>query len=191
MSLPRRLLAAPPVAVTLSQFPRILKSVYAGTPLGLGPGASRFSSPSGAFKVLYAAERFETALAEAVIRDRFVARQRRYIGRSTLTARAVTLIDTNSVLSLFDARGEKAYSLGVATDAVRAQIHSEGQDFSEQLHAETGVDGILYDSRLTGGLCVALYDRAIGKLMASPAIDLIRHAGLLPELQRLSIVVRR
>jgi hypothetical protein len=145
----------------------------------------------GAFQVLYAAERFETALAEAVIRDRFVARQRRYIGRTTLMARAVTLIGTVDTLSLFDARGERAYTLGIATDAVRGKVHTTGQEFSEQLHAETTIDGILYDSRLTGGHCVAVYGRAIGKLVASPPINLVSHAGLLPELQRLGIVVRR
>lgn len=191
MTLSRRLLDAVPVAVTLSEFPRVIKAAYAATPLGLSSGPSRFSSPLGAFQVLYAAERFETALAEAVIRDRFVARQRRYIGQTTLLARAVTLIKTTTALSLCDARGERAYALGVATDAVRGQAHSPGQTFSERLHADTALDGILYDSRLTGGLCVAVYGRAIGKLVASPAISLVRHAGLTPELQRLGIVVRR
>ena len=40
-------------------------------PLGVGFGASRFSSPSKAFRVLYAAENFPTAFAEAVVRDRY------------------------------------------------------------------------------------------------------------------------
>ena len=106
-------------------------------------------------------------------------------------ARAVTVIGSTDTLSLFDARGEKAYALGIATDAVRGAAHTTGQEFSEQLHAETTVDGVLYDSRLTGGLCIAVYQRAISKLVASSAIGLVRHAGLLPELQRLGIVIRR
>jgi hypothetical protein len=101
-----RLRAATPVAVTISDFPRIIKTLYAPTPLGLSRGPSRFSSPSGAFQVLYAAAAFRTALAEAVIRDRMVARTRHYIGRATLAARSVTLVSTSATLSLFDARGE-------------------------------------------------------------------------------------
>jgi hypothetical protein len=190
VTLPNRLLKVPPLPVTLSDFPRIIRSAYGSRPLGMSFGPSRFSSVHGRFQVLYAAAHFETALAEAVIRDRFVARQRRYIGRATLASRSVVLITTVAALSLFDARGEKAYALGIQTDAVRGQAHTAGQAFSDSLHAETAVDGILYDSRLTGGVCVAVYERAISKVVASPAMELIRHAGLFPELQRLGITVR-
>jgi hypothetical protein len=55
----------------IADWPRILPTWHRATPADAGFGSSRFSSPSGAFKVLYAADNFPTAFAEAVIRDRF------------------------------------------------------------------------------------------------------------------------
>jgi len=190
VSLPRHALRAPPLTVTLADFPRIIKVAHVSTPLGLSNGTSRFSSTAGTFQILYAAERFETALAEAVVRDRFESRHRRFIGRTTLMSRAVTTLSTTAPMSLFDLRAANAYALGIDTDAARGRAHSPGQEFSEALYAQTAIDGILYDSRLTGGLCVAIYDRAVRNLVASPSVDLIRHVGLIPELQRLDIIVR-
>ncbi len=178
-------------AVEFSDFPRIIRTRYALDPKGLSSGPSRFSSPTGAFKVLYAAEDFPTALAEAVVRDRFVDRTRRYIGLGTLQARSVTLISTRRPLALIDVRGAAAYELGIDTDAARARAHLAGQAFSEALHLQTDADGVLYDSRLTGQACVAIYDRAVAGLVASMPIPLAAHGELSAELARLDIVVRR
>ena len=186
---PKRL-DAHAVALEVSAFPRILRTAYAHLPKGLSSGPSRFSSPSRAFRVLYAAQDFSTALAEAVVRDRFVERQRRFIGRSTLAGRSVTLISTTAPLKLLDARAAAAYTLGVDTNAVRARAHDPGQAFSEWLHAETDFDGLLYDSRLTSRACIAVYERALTKIDASPAQPLLAHADLVPELQRMNIIVR-
>jgi hypothetical protein len=135
---------------------RILRTKYSPEPKELSSGPSRFSSPSGAFRVLYAAQDFPTALAEAVIRDRFVDRHRRFIGRSTLAERSVTLIGTTAPLKLLDVRGSAAYTIGIDTNAVRGRAHQPGQAFSEWMHAETDIEGLLYDSRLAGRACVAL-----------------------------------
>jgi len=179
------------VALEVSAFPRILRTAHAHRPRGLSSGPSRFSSPSDAFRLLYAAQDFSTAFAEAVVRDRFVDRQRRYVGRSTLAGRSVTLISTTAPLKLLDARGSAAYTLGIDTNAVRARAHNLGQAFSEWLHAETDFDGLLYDSRLTSRACIAVYERALPKIDASPAQPLLAHVDLAPELQRLNIVVRK
>ncbi len=179
------------IALDISAFPRILRSKRAHLPKELSSGPSRFSSPSGAFRVLYAAQDFPTAFAEAVVRDRFVDRQRRYIGRATLAARSVALISTMASLKVLDARGEAAYALGIDTDAVRARAHDPGQAFSEWLHAETDFDGLLHDSRLMGRACIAVYERALPKIDASPARPLLAHADLIQELQRMNIIVRK
>lgn len=155
------------VSLDVSAFVRILRTKYAHQPKGLSLGPSRFSSPSGIFRVLYAAQDFPTALAEAVVRDRFVGRQRRYIGWSTLAARSVTLIGTTAPLTVLDVRGPAAYMLGLDTNAVRGRTHNSGQAFSEWLHAETGLDGLLYDSRLTGRPCLVVYERALTKVSIS------------------------
>lgn len=179
------------ISLDVSSFVRILRAKYAHQPKGLNQGPSRFSSPSGVFRVLYAAEDFPTALAEAVVRDRFVGRQRRYIGWSTLAARSVTLISTMAPLRVLDVRGPVAYTLGIDTNAVRGRSHDLGQAFSEWLHAETVFDGLLYDSRLTGRPCIAVYERALGRIDASHAKPLLAHADLVPELHRMNIIVRK
>lgn len=179
------------VSLDVSGFVRILRTKYAHQPKGLSQGPSRFSSPRGVFRVLYAAQDFPTALAEAVVRDRFVGRQRRYIGWSTLAARSVTLVGTTAPLKILDVRGPAAYTLGVDTNAVRGRTHAPGQAFSEWLHAETGFDGLLYDSRLTGRPCLAVYERALAKIDASPAKPIFAHADLVPELHRMNIFVRK
>jgi len=54
------------IAARLSDWPRILPTKHRATPAGAGFGSSRYSSPSNAFRVLYAADNFPTAFAEAV-----------------------------------------------------------------------------------------------------------------------------
>lgn len=53
------------------------------------------------------------------------------------------------------------------------------------------VDGIIFDSRLTGAPCVAVFDRAFGKLIAKRSIDLVRISALADELQHLQVIVRK
>jgi hypothetical protein len=53
------------------------------------------------------------------------------------------------------------------------------------------VDGILFNSRLTTGGCVAVYDRAFSALSGTPPIALLQSALLSAELTRLGISVRR
>lgn len=55
---------------------RETRMVHAATPLGSGYGATRFASQNDAFKVIYAAENLTTALAETVVRDRFLTKAR-------------------------------------------------------------------------------------------------------------------
>lgn len=141
--------------------------------------------------MLYAAEDFPTALAEAVIRDRFVGKQRRYLYRPYLDGLVATEIGTTAPLRLLDLAGASAYELGIDTDAKGARAHDAGQGFAEALHRRTTVDGIVFASRLTGKSCVAIFDRAFPKLSATLPVDLMRVAALADELQRLEIVVRQ
>ena len=104
---------------------------------------------------------------------------------------SVTLIGTTAPPKLLDVRGSAAYTLGIDTNAVRGRRHDPGQAFSEWLHAETDIEGLLHDSRLPGRACIALYERALPKIDATPAVPLLAHADLLSELQRMNIVVRK
>src|SRR5215217_7902083 len=91
--------------VSLKEWPRIIPAAHAATPAGAGLGSSRFSSPTQAFRVLYAAEDFATAFAEAVVRDRFEAKQRRFLYRPYLESLMVTTIASTADLCLLDLTG--------------------------------------------------------------------------------------
>lgn len=179
------------VTVSIDAWPRIIPAAHRATPAGAGFGTSRFSSPDRSFRVLYAAEDFSTAFAEAVVRDRFADRTRRVLSRSRLDALLVTDIRSTAALRLLDLTGGGAYELGIDSDASRARAHDRGQAFSQALHGASSLDGILFDSRLTSRRCVAIYDRAFSRLEGAAPIELLRVAALPAEIHRLGIIVTR
>lgn len=180
------------VHARIADWPRILPARHRATPADAGFGASRFSSPLGGFRILYAADNFSTAFAEAVVRDRFEGKARRFLYRPYLERLCVTAISSSRELALLDLRGGAAYELGIDTDANRARVHASGQALSEAVHAEMpDVDGVLFNSRLTTGGCVALYDRALSAVSGTMPIGLLQSALLTAELTRLEITVRR
>lgn len=190
MRLDLRRIKARTAPVKLVDWPRIIPGHHRATPCDAGFGSSRFSSLTRNFRILYAAQQFPTALAEAVIRDRFVGKQRRYLYRPYLESLAATEI-SSAALTMVDLSGDGAYEMGIDTDAKGSRAHTAGQEFAEELHRRTMVDGIIFDSRLTGAPCVAVFDRAFGKLTAKRAIDLVRIGALADELQRLQVTVRK
>jgi hypothetical protein len=176
----------------IADWPRILPLRHRANPAGAGFGSSRFSSLSRTFRVLYAADNFSTAFAEAVVRDRFEGKAKRFLYRPHLEQIGVTAIRSNRELVLLDLRGAAAYELGIDTDANRARAHASGQALAEQVHREMpDVDGILFNSRLTTGVCIAVYDRSFSALSGTPPIGLLHVASLTAELARLEITVRR
>lgn len=180
------------IAAKLADWPRILPTKHRATPAGAGFGSSRYSSPTDAFRVLYAAIDFPTAFAEAVVRDRFEGKTRRYLYRPHLEQVCLTAVSSSREFALLDLRGAGAYELGIDTDASRARAHTVGQVFSQAVHDELpDVDAILFDSRLTNGACVAIYDRAFPALSATVPIALMQAALLPAELTRLNINLRR
>jgi len=161
------------------------------TPLGMGFGQSRFSSPNQIFRLLYAAYDLATAIAETIVRDRFEGKQERVLDESEIEEWAVTEVKATDPLILLDLRTTGLLRLGVSTDAARAKEHREGQILSEAVYSSYAVDGLLYSSRLTGAHCVAIYDRAVGsKLVASPAVELVRQADLISALRSIGVSVR-
>ena len=192
MHLDLRHIAALTGRVRVEGWLRIMPARHSITALGAALSASRWSSPSGAFKVIYIAEDLETALAETVIRDRFeaVPTAGRIISLSEITGKAIAEIDSKRGLNVLDLTRTGPLKLGISTDAVGAKAHKEGQVFSEKLHyTASAVDGILFESRLTGGWCIAVYERGIGKLSAGPAISLERARGLVTSLDALDITI--
>lgn len=180
------------IEAKLIDWPRIFPTKHRATPAGAGFGSSRYSSPTNAFRVLYAAMDFPTAFAEAVVRDRFEGKARRYLYRPHLEQVCLTTVSSSRELVLLDLRGARAYEIGVDTDASRARDHTVGQGFSQAVHDElTDIEAILFDSRLTSGACVAIYDRAFSALSATVPIALMQAALLPAEITRLNIILRR
>lgn len=180
------------IEIRLRNWPRILPAQHRRTPAGAGYGLSRFSSPTHAFRVLYAARDFSTAFAEAVVRDRFESKTRRYLYLPYLESLCITAISSNRDLRLLDLRKGAAYELGIDTDTTKARKHSQGQDLAEALYAEVSeLDGIVFESRLTGGACVAVFERALPHLTGRPPIALVQAAQLSIEIKKMGIVLRR
>lgn len=176
----------------IADWPRILPTRHRATPADAGFGSSRFSTTSGSFRVLYAAEHFPTAFAEAVVRDRFEGKSRRFLYRPFLDGLCVTSISSGRELKLIDLTGGAAYEAGVNTDTSRARQHTSGQELSEAIHSQMpDIDGILFNSRLTTGRCLALYDRAFTTLSGTTPIGVLQSSLLTEELTRLDITVRR
>jgi hypothetical protein len=172
---------------------RIMPKIHRATPLGTGPGSSRFSSPKRTYEILYAAQTLASAVAEGILRDRFAAKahSKRYVEVSELRNFVVTEVSTRSPLKLIDLRTSGVYRLGIPTDAVGARAHRAGQAFADQLFTKfLHIDGILYSSRLTKGECIAVFDRAVRtKLSATPAVDIERLTALPAALDELAVTL--
>jgi len=172
----------------VGSFARVTPLAHAKTPLGLGFGKTRFASPDDAFKVLYLGQTVATGMAETIVRDRFVGRAKRRLHRDEIDLWGMTVVSSSADLTLLDLTGEGLLALGVPTDAVRAKSHRAGRRFSADVYGQAPeLDGILYPSRLTGGLCIAVYDRGVTKLRATPVRPLLLQPELVPALKRLHI----
>lgn len=170
---------------------RVVPVAHMKTPLGMGFGHSRFSSPSQAFKLVYLARDLATAVAETIVRDRFEGARDRILDESEIADWAVAEVTTTAPLTVLDLRTTGLLRLGVSTDAARAKEHREGRRLSEAIYDTFAVDGLLYASRLTAADCVAVYDRVVSdKLASTSAVELIRQADLVPALRAIGVSIR-
>ena len=179
------------VRVDVTDYVRIIARAHAATPLGMGYGRSRFSSPRNRFRLLYLAQDPMTAFAETIVRDRFEKAHERLLLREEFDRYSIVAVRNPLPLFLLDLRNEGASLLGVSTDAVRAKAQAAGRRLSQSLYDLTTFDGIMYMSRITNRQCVTVYDRAVApKLEADgPALDLPRLASLSGILEALHIIV--
>ena len=166
---------------------RIMPGRHRPSPLGASPADSRFCSRNAGYTVLYAAPDFATAFIETVVRDRFVRRSERNVALKEITELFWARITARpgTVLTLLDLRGDGCARIGAPTDAVHARNHAAGRAFAKAVHAEhADIEGLLYDSRLTGGEVYAVFDRGAGKLEAVETDMLMYHPDLPEVLER-------
>jgi hypothetical protein len=134
-------------------------------PLGFGIGSGRLSGPSEKptkqFGVFYVGQTFEIAYLETVVRDRRYGNPAMLLPSSAeLDAYAHVRVTVEQPLQVIDSR---------RGNAVRVSSHLFGQRASLAVYqrSET-LDRLCYPSRLNGDDNLAIYDRAVPKLAASP-----------------------
>lgn len=159
-------------------FVRVMQTIYASKPLSFGSGSSRFSPrvlpsrPTQPFGLVYGTIDLPTACFEAVIRDSFNIFPSRILRSADYNTRSAVNFSSllGQALQLLDLANGNAIRYGVPTDVIRYSNHKSGQYFSEFVYSEMpDIDGLLYTSRFTENLCVAIYDRAIPKMVSSGA----------------------
>ncbi|KAB0565036.1 MULTISPECIES: RES family NAD+ phosphorylase [Brucella] len=179
------------VQVDVSNYVRILPRIYAASPLGMGFGLTRFSSPKNKFQLLYLAQNPMTAVAETIVRDRFEKKADRYLMREELDRYSIAVIRNPKPLFLLDLRYEGASLLGISTDTVRAKAQAAGRRLSQEIYDQTEFDGIIYMSRITNKECVAVYDRAVHLNLETdaPALNLTRLSSLTDIFEKLFVTL--
>ena len=153
-------------------------------PMGIVPSPSRFCDGSS-FAMLYGATDFDTAFLEVIVRDRFVRKPDRRVPFSELQTRRWVTFTSKRHLNLVDLTFDGAVKLGAPTDAAKARSHSAGRAFAKSIYAgHPDVDGFLYESRLTGMECFAIFDRAVTKLEPREEGEVTTHS-LLPSVLKM------
>ena len=172
---------------------RVFRAIHRdlrSTPLGASPAPSRFSDPREGYSVLYASDTVRCAFWETLARNRFARQRRRELPRSEVEARLVVSIGSAGTLALIDLRGDGAVRIGAPSAVVHDGNHAAGRALSAAVHAGVPeADGILFSSRFTGDTCVAVFDRAFGRLRALGVAELNRHVDFLDALDDYDIVL--
>lgn len=188
MRLDPAILADLAVAVTPKAYVRVTPMAHAATPLGAGFGATRFASPTQAFKVIYLGQDLTTSVAETLVRDRFQGRAKRRLLDVEAALWGATEVAASAPLTLIDLRTTGLIRLGVSTNAARGKTQGQGRKLSQAIHDQTDAQGLIYSSRLTGRACICVYDRALpGPLAATRVIEVTRLSGFVDALRELNV----
>ena len=140
--------------------------------------------------MLYASEAVRCAFWEALARNRFARRRRRELPRSEVEARLVASIGSTEPLALIDLRGDGAVRIGAPSAVAHDGNHAAGRALSAAAHSGVPeADGFLFQSRFTGDTCVAVFDRAFGRLRMLGIDELVHHAEFLDALDDYGIAL--
>ena len=177
-------------SVRIERMFRVIHESLRDRPLDAVPAPSRFSDPAGTYAVLYAAETVRCCFWEAVVRNRLTRSQRRELPRVEIDARLVVSLESREDLTLVDLRGDGPIQIGASPAVAHDSNHFAGRSLSAATFADVReADGFLFHSRFTGHLCVAVFDRAIGKLRGLRVTPLIEHVDFLEALDDYDILL--
>ena len=94
-------------------------------------------------------------------------------------------------LTVMKLRGDGPVRIGAPSAVAHHGNHAAGRALSAAVHAGVAeADGFLFASRFTGDACVAVFNRAFGRLRALGVDEPVRHAGFLDALDDYDIVLR-
>ena len=189
MILDPNVLADLAVATTPKAYVRVTPMAHAATPLGAGFGVTRFASPTKAFKVIYISQDLTTGIAETLVRDRFQGRALRKLLDIEAALWGMTEVNAGAPLMLIDLRATGLVRLGVSTEAARGKAQGQGRKLSQAIYDQTDAQGLIYNSRLTGGACICIYDRALAGLVATPVIEVTLLAVFVDALRELNVTL--
>ena len=169
---------------------RVIHRNHRATPVQAAPAPSRFSDPRGRYAVLYASEAVRCAFWETLGRNRLARRRRRELPRIEAESRLVVSLRSTEPLGLIDLRGDGPVHIGAPSAVVHDGNHAAGRALSAAVHAGVpDADGFLFSSRFTGDACVAVFERAFGKLTAFDIDELVHHGEFLDALEDYGIAL--
>lgn len=124
-------------------------------PLGSSP-ESRYDSPDGSFKVLYAARSLETAFGETLVRLPTMP----YVLSTAVDARVHSELELVRPLKLYPLLDAGVSAHGLSFTDLHGAAYKKTWAVSAEIHGTTAADGILYTSRFDNHRCIALFGRA-------------------------------
>jgi hypothetical protein len=177
------------------RFGRIYTGHYPD-PLGLGKTPSRFSDPrrriaANRFGVLYLGETLKVCFLEAVLRDqRDGVVGDLPIAEDEFHTRYYVEIETIAPLEMVDLRDDRVVVIGVPSDVAKASKQTLARAWSVAFHDHPqNPDGIIYPSRLSGHINLAVYSHAVGKLKPIRVTTLIGAPSLAAVLNELRVSI--
>ena len=126
----------------------------------------RFDSPDGSYKVLYAARSLETAFGETLVRSP----HNPYVTSTAVKARVRSELTVSRTLRLYSLIDAGVSKHGLSFTDLHGDAYSRTQEISAWVHDSTAADGLLYTSRFDNQRCVALFNRAIDAVEATPVM---------------------
>jgi hypothetical protein len=143
------------------------------------PPTYRFDSAFGAFGVLYAAEQFEGAFVETILRNP----QLTFVSQNYVTLRGVTELACSRELRLVDMHGRGLSRIGT-TNALSTGPYAPCRAWSDYLYFHRArPDGMAYMSRHNPlQICYAIFERSGLSFTAGRPVPF---ADMLPEIRRI------
>jgi RES domain-containing protein len=165
------------------------------TSLGFGYGRTRFSDPRSPpqFGVAYFGASIEACFVEALIRDRRNGLNGPLLMTQTELDQFVCAeVQVVSDLVAIDLVGRNVVRNNVDTDVVGASDQTLARQWSVAFHEHPdNMDGVVYDSRLIGKICLAVYNRGLPRLKSGiekPLLQWRRHMAHIIRTYQIAIV---